>query len=76
MTRVLALIYIDILKFHKKAVRIFRGKGAYQSSSLCPAAHLTFLVKLICGDNYFVPFGKPLEHSLKEYSTVSCGTDS
>ncbi|KAG0649191.1 Vegetative incompatibility HET-E-1 [Hyphodiscus hymeniophilus] len=27
MTRVLALMYADILKFHKKAVRMFRGKS-------------------------------------------------
>jgi hypothetical protein len=30
MIRVLALIYADILKFHKKAVRMFRGKSKYQ----------------------------------------------
>ena len=27
MIRVLALIYADILNFHKKAVRMFKGKG-------------------------------------------------
>jgi len=30
MIRVLALIYTDILKFHKKAVRMFRGKSKDQ----------------------------------------------
>lgn len=27
MRRVLALIYTDILEFHKKAVKLFRGKS-------------------------------------------------
>jgi hypothetical protein len=36
MRRVLALIYTDILKFHKKAVRTLRGKGTYPSHSSEP----------------------------------------
>jgi hypothetical protein len=29
MKRVLALIYTDILEFHKRAVRMFRGKSTW-----------------------------------------------
>jgi len=35
MRRVLALIYHDILKFHKKAIRMFRGKSRCQSNDYC-----------------------------------------
>jgi len=37
MCRVLALIYADILSFHKRAVRLVAGKGDYpiESNSQC-----------------------------------------
>jgi hypothetical protein len=32
MVNILTFIYTDILEFHKKAVRMFRGKSTFQSA--------------------------------------------
>jgi len=74
MTRVLVFIYSDILKFHKKAVRMLRGKCMYCVNRSTNA--IANIMQLMFGNKCFVPSGRTLKRNSKEYFMISPYTDS
>lgn len=72
MQKVLALIYSDILEFHKKALKYFRQRSKF----VWEKKIMFLLIRLQLGDNFFKQPGKHFEQNSQGFWQTSNDMDA